>query len=182
MRFNVSQLMMESSGSSRDFEVDEEFAPDEHDAGARRVKGVVKLLRTDRGIWVSAILDSEALCLCSRCLEAYWQPVHIVIEEEAFPLADPDSGVRMTGVDYADETLGIDEYHMLHITDAVRQYHALSIPMKPVCRRGCPGIRDTRGIDLNESSCHCDKEIRDSRWGPLLESALAKGPTENRKN
>ena len=168
MYFNVSQLMREPSGSSRTLEVDERLAP--IDGGeAQRLEGAVKLLRTDKGIWVSGELDSQVLCACSRCLKEYWQPIYMTIEEESLPLADSETGV-VAGLDddEAGESFGIDQNQMLDLTEAVRQYSALSIPMKPVCDSDCKGICLNCGADLNETPCQCDNTVKSSLWGPLL--------------
>ena len=52
MHFNVSQLMKEGSGAIRAYEVDEAMPP-QADPDRCRVSGVVKLLRTDKGVWGS---------------------------------------------------------------------------------------------------------------------------------
>ena len=89
MVMNVAQLLMEPSGSTRRYAVDDEFTAMEGGA-VHRVWGSVKLLRTDRGVWVSAELDSESICACSRCLKEYRQPLRMTIDEEAFPEQAPD--------------------------------------------------------------------------------------------
>ncbi len=169
MYFNVAQLLKEHSGAARSYEVDEAFAPLEH-THVDHIKGTVNLMRTDRGIWVSAELDSEAVCTCSRCLVEYMQPIHMDIEEEFLPLVDVESGLR---VEYSPEELEenfyIDHNHILDLREAVRQYASLSVPMKPVCRQDCAGICLTCGANLNETACQCDRTVRDSRWGALLD-------------
>ena len=147
MYFDVSQLMQERSGSSRSYEVDEELEREE-DEGARGVSGSVALLRTDRGIWASAALDSKVPCVCSRCLKDYRQPIHISIEEEFFSLTDSAAGREAEG---QVESYRIDRDHILDLADTVRQYIAIGIPMKPVCREDCKGICGTCGTNLNES-------------------------------
>jgi uncharacterized protein len=158
MHFNVAQFMREPIGSSRTFEVGEELAPE-----AGRVGGSVKLLRTDAGVWVSAELDSEAQCTCSRCLKEYSQPVRWSIEEECFPgsslVADHD------GV----ESIRIDEDHILDMTEVVRQYLLFSLPMSPLCGDGCQGIPPNQGLDIDEASRRREEEARSARWGALLD-------------
>jgi uncharacterized protein len=165
MYFNVSQLMQERSGSSRSYEVDEELERGE-DGEAPEVSGSVALLRTDQGIWASAALDSEVPCVCSRCLEDYRQSVHIGIEEEFFSLTDSAAGRAAYG---QVESYRIDQDHILDLAEAVRQYLALGLPMKPVCRDGCKGICVACGTNLNQSVCQCENVERDSRWGALLD-------------
>ena len=169
MYFNVSQLLREHSGSSRAFEVDD-VLPGADELNDSRLKGTVNLVRTDRGVWVSAVLDSDVACVCSRCVEEYRQPVRLTFEEEAFPLADDGEGPS------------IDENHTLDLTEAVTQYAALSLPMKPVCRDDCKGLCPNCAANLNLSTCKCDQTVTGARWGPLLDLAHADGPSDRGTN
>ena len=170
MFFNVSQLMKEPSGSRRVIQVDQKHALIDN-AHTSRVRGTVNLLRTDTSIWVSANLDSGMQCACNLCLKEYDQPIHMTIEEEYFPQGVSAPGANLSGD--GEETFHIDEHHILDMSEALRQYSELSLPMKPVCREGCAGICLTCGVNLNEATCECDKTPRDGRWGELLELVQA---------
>ena len=165
MNFNVSTLMQEPSGSARVYKVDERIelgdSPD-----AARVSGSVRLMKTDRGVWVSAGLDSEAPCQCVRCLEPYLQAIRMEIEEEYLPESEPDIWTSADGEDA--EAPRIDEGQLLDMTAVIAQYIDLSLPMKPVCRTACKGLCGHCGSDLNVSVCGCDRLI-DSRWAPLAD-------------
>ena len=170
MIFNVSQLIKEPSGSRRTFQVNQaQILVDE--AHTSRVLGTVRLLRTDQGIWVSARLDSEVQCTCSRCLKEHVQPIRMTIEEEFLPRVSSTTGAVLP--DDRAENFYIDELQVLDISEAVQQYSELSIPMKPVCHEGCAGICLACGLNLNDGTCECDKEPRDQRWGELLELVQA---------
>ena len=169
MYFNVSQLLRESSGATRSYRVDEPFTLAE--GTKAKARGAIRLLRTDRGIWVSGALESEVVVSCSRCLIDHTQPVHIVIEEEFFPRWDRGSVAGSTGELPTDEQCRIDENHILSVTDTIRQFYSLGVPMQPVCRGDCSGICLTCGVNLNETPCGCDAAPRDPRWGALLELA-----------
>ena len=168
IHFNVSQLLKETSGSRRNFGVDEKLALTD-DKRLRRVLGTVNLLRTDKGIWASASLDSEVLCGCSRCLNQYEQPISMTIEEEFFPLVDGDTGARLEIAGNGKEVSFVDRDNILDLAEVVRQYAALDVPMKPVCSKDCAGICASCGANLNEIECDCDKRPIDSRWGVLIE-------------
>ncbi len=172
MYFNVSQLLKETSGSTRHYEIDEDLHP--HSAAPiHHVAGTINFLRTDKGVWVSAELESSVSCECSRCLEACEQPVRLSIEEEFFPVIDVHSGLRLDLSGAPEDAFYIDQNHILDITEALRQYSEMSIPMKPVCREDCAGICVNCGVNLNESQCVCEAAPRDHRWGPLLEYVSA---------
>lgn len=180
MLFNVSQLIREPSGASRVYELEEEHLLT-GGAEPRRVRGTVRLLGTDRGIWVSAALDTDAWVSCSRCLVEYSQAIHITVEEETHPLGEP-AGADLKESDDTGEILRIDENHILDLTGAVNQYAELCVPMKPVCRPDCKGICPRCGSNLNESSCECDMVVRDSRWGELLDLLSPTESIEERSN
>ena len=170
MNFNVSQLLKEPSGSRRTYEVDEMLTLSDTNR-VSQVRGEVDLLRTDQGVWGSAHLESSTLSTCSRCLVEYEQPLTITIEDEYFPVADVVTGSKLDGHDEHTGDFHIDKNHVLDMSETVRQYSVLSIPMKPMCRDGCMGLCFRCGASLNEASCQCDMTARDARWGPLLELA-----------
>jgi uncharacterized protein len=175
MHFNVSQLLREHSGSSRTYELDDEFRVGS-DSSGHRLRGTVELVRTDAGVWVSAALDSEVPSTCSRCAEEFTQPVHMVFDDESFSAEDHDD---MAGAEDDQDRLLINEKHILDLTDAVSQYSTLSMPMKPMCRVDCKGLCPTCSANLNTAPCQCDQTARDSRWGPLLDLVPSSGAAEN---
>ena len=170
MHFNVSQLMKEHSGSRRTYEAKETMTLLE-DAPLCQVRGTVKLLRTDRGVWVSAALGSEVVCACSRCLAGCEQSIHVEIEEEFFPLVDIATGARTRFPQGEEEGARIDQNHILDLSEAVRQYASLAVPMGPVCREDCAGICLGCGANLNENACACEG-AGDPRRETLLHPVL----------
>ena len=56
MHFNVSQLVRETSGSTREHEVEDRvmFRGD-----LIEVRGGVRFVRTDKGVWVTALLNTQ---------------------------------------------------------------------------------------------------------------------------
>ena len=170
MHINVSQLMREPSGSRRSVEVDESVSL-EAGAGPIQVWGTVGLMRTDRGVWVSASLRSEVRCVCSLCLDELAQPISIDIEEEFLPLVDPATTSKVAPLGEVEENLNIDEHNILDLAEAVREYAAINTPMKPMCSSECLGICLRCGVSLNDDPCTCDEVQRDVRWDALVELA-----------
>ncbi len=165
MLFNVAQLMKEGIGSTRHYLVDEQ-AESGGGVPTGRVFGSVRLMRTDKGIWVSGRLDTAAACQCSRCLREYHQPVPITIDDE---FAAPSESVAIDTWPESEEggfSIGPDQ--ILDITEAVRQYSYLGIPMKPTCGNDCAGLCTGCGADLNEAACLCETPRTDPRWDELL--------------
>ena len=167
MEINVSQLMQEPIGSTREYQLDEE-ARVLGDEKEDTVRGDCRLLRTRRGILANCSLDSEAELTCSRCLQRYKYPLQIKFEEEFLPTIDVTSGLALPDVPPDDaNAFRIDENHILDLTDAVRQYALMTVPMKPLCKQDCAGLCPACGTNLNTESCHCPDDDIDPRWSQL---------------
>jgi uncharacterized protein len=65
----------------------------------------------------------------------------------------------------------IDEHHILDLTEAIRQYALLALPMKPLCQESCAGLCPSCGHNLNQGACNCPPEAGDPRWSELNELA-----------
>jgi uncharacterized protein len=147
MQINVSQLLKEPIGSSREYQVSEtiDFTGD---GGGRVVRGEVGLLRTQRGILVRGDLQMEAELTCSRCLSLFYYPIRINFEEEYIPTVDVVSGTPLPSPEDS-ISFTIDEHHVIDLTEAIRQYSLLGLPMKPLCREDCAGLRQECRYNLN---------------------------------
>ena len=163
----MSQLMKESSGSHREYEVDDTL--ELIDDTPRPISGQAQFLRTDRGIWASANLTTKVSAVCSRCVREYEQAIEIAIEEEFLPVVDVNTGARLSSLAEDCDQFYVDHNHTLDLTEAARQYSATAAPMKPLCRKDCPGICFTCGADLGDTVCDCAEPPVDPRWSDLLE-------------
>jgi uncharacterized protein len=164
MKINVSQLLNEAIGSIRGYAVDEEL-----ESGNSRIAGSMKLMRTDKGVLVSAKMSTDTQSTCSLCLKDFSQRIDVEFEEEAFHSNDGPSGGQS-------EAPVIDDKRILDLTEALEQYLYLALPVKPVCREDCQGICSQCGADLNETACVCDYETRDSPWAEMLKMAVSDSP------
>ena len=172
LQYNVAQLFNESIGSVRDFEV-ESAGLDLDGIHSGTIRGKVKLMRTNRSILVQAWLKSSVIIECSRCLKELLCPLTINLEEEYFPTIDVLSGRPVPPPDEPG-VFTIDENHILDLTEAVRQYLLLALPMKPLCRVDCAGLCPVCGQDLNKRSCGCPAVQPDPRWAKLAQLASAR--------
>lgn len=166
MQINVSQLLKEPIGSSRKYKIDDNIniIEDKRDSV---VSGDVSLLRTHRGILVRGKLHTELELACSRCLSAFNCPLDISLEEEYIQTVDVNSGLPLQPSDEPG-SFAIDEHHVVDLSEAIRQYALLAIPMKPLCREGCAGICPECGRNLNQGSCGCPVRTVDPRWSKLM--------------
>ncbi len=165
MQINVSQLLQESIGTGRDYEISDEVDV-AGDGNCRQARGKVRLLRTHRGILVRAELNTEIELTCSRCLSPFRYPVTLKIEEEYIPVVDIVSGVLLPGPEEPGSFV-IDEHHVIDLTEAIRQYALLAVPMKPLCKESCAGLCPVCGNNLNQESCRCPEPVTDLRRSEL---------------
>ena len=168
VQINVSQQLKATIGSTRDYEVKEVV---DIDGDNDIVLGEVKLMRTDRGILAKAAFNTEIELTCSRCLSSFNCPLTLNIEEEYFPTTDIFSGAPLP-LPEEPGCFTIDEHNILDLTEAIRQYAILAIPMKPLCQQDCAGLCPTCGANLNHSSCNCPPKPADPRWSKLSELVL----------
>jgi uncharacterized protein len=159
MRLNVAQLLKEPIGSSRTYDVDgEPNGGSEEDI--RSLRGQVALMRTDKGILLTATLDAEIVLACARCLNQFEYRMTLNIKEEYFATVDINSGLRLPPSDEPD-AFTIDALHNIDLNEAVRQYFLMALPLKPLCRENCTGLCPSCGKNLNESPCDCEKDSAD---------------------
>lgn len=166
MEINVSQLLKEPIGSSRKYKVDENIDITE-DIRERRVSGDISLLRTQRGVLVRGDLWSEFELTCGRCLSTFEHPLKISFEEEYLQTVDINSGLPFQPSGEPG-SFTIDEHHVIDLTEAIRQYALLAVPMKPLCREDCAGLCQECGHNLNRGLCGCPVPTVDPRWSKLM--------------
>jgi len=173
IQINVAQLLKEGIGATRTFEVDDTLYLDE--TTQCQVQGEVELLHTRRGILVRGTFTGTSHLVCSRCLDFFEYPLTFRMEEEFLPLVDVISGAPLP-LDDDPTTFTIDDRHILDLSEAIRQYALLAIPMKPMCRPDCPGLCPQCGANLNQQRCQCPPSS-----GILLLNELTKPNNEARK-
>lgn len=175
MLVNVAQQLKANIGSVHKYDVNEQV---DVAGGSGVVRGELQLVRTDRSILVKGSLDAEMMVECSRCLGRFSCHLPLKVEEEYFPVTDVDTGVRLPPPEDSD-SFTIDERHIIDLTEALRQYVLMAIPMKPLCRESCAGLCPRCGKNLNQGRCDCPTEEIDSRWAVLKEISF---DNENKVN
>lgn len=161
---NVAQLLKAPSGSIRVFQINDLL---EDEGKNYPVQGEMTLTRTNRSILIQGTLTVNAEMTCSRCLKLFKNKLTLFIEEEYFPIIDVITGIRLPEPEEED-SFTIDEHHVLDLTEAIRQYIVIALPMKPVCKEECAGLCPVCGKNLNLGECDCKQQQVDPRWGDLL--------------
>lgn len=165
MQINVAQLLRASVGSVKDYEI-KKVIDITGDGVDRLVQGKLRLMRTNRSILVKGELQTELELTCSRCLGQFRCPLRVRLEEEYYPTADVDTGAAIALPDEPG-SFTIDKNHILDLTEAVRQYALLAVPMKPLCKETCAGLCPVCGQNLNQGPCGCRVDSADPRWAEL---------------
>ena len=166
--FNVSQLLQEPIGAERRYDLDETIAGTDEDGSPVRVRGRVRLMRTNRGLLAYGDLDAVARGACGRCLRPVETPVRFAVEEEYLPTVDVTTGQPLPKREDDDgASFLIDAHHHVELTEAVRQALVMNEPMRPLCRPDCAGLCNQCGADLNDGRCACPEQSTDDRWAAL---------------
>ena len=173
MQINVAQLLQASIGSERDYDI-KQVIDITGDGVNSLVEGKVRLLRTNRSILVKGTLETGVELTCSRCLSPFNCPLKVSLEEEYYPTTDVDTGAAIAVPDEPG-SFTIDEEHVLDLTEAVRQYALLALPMKPLCVENCAGLCPFCGHNLNRGPCGCPSRRTDSRLTELSKLKKEKG-------
>jgi uncharacterized protein len=129
------------------------------DIRARRV-GLDVLLSAD----FSLSLDTE----CSLCVReiALTIPVRFTLTLQPKPALAPllPDEVELNPEDPDDYYFEGDS---IDLDGILREQLILALPMYPKCTEDCRGLCPVCGIDLNASSCSCERDDVDPRWEKL---------------
>jgi uncharacterized protein len=134
---NVTQLLKEPVGSSQSYDING-LLGDDIDGS---IEGTAKMIRATRGVLVQCELSAEVKLICSRCLEAFSCPMSFTAEEEFLPVADMSDDLALSSPEQSEE-FTIDDKNIVDLGELIRQYVLLNLPMKPLCRPNCPGIKE----------------------------------------
>ena len=165
MNYNLSQLLKEPTGSTRDYDVDGWFEGPEKKID--RARGRVQVIRTHQGFVVRAGLDIQVELTCSRCLGQFEFQFKLEMEEESFPTVDFITGKTTAPPEEAEGVIHLDDQHVLDMQDVIRQYVLTEVPIKPLCGETCLGLCPNCGTNLNEEKCNCEESPVDPRWEGL---------------
>jgi uncharacterized protein len=134
---NVAPLLKEPIGSSRSYDISGVLG-DEIEGS---VEGTAKMIRITRGVLVQCEASAQVKLMCSRCLDVFLCPISFGAEEEFVPISD-GSGDFAVSAPGQSEGFTIDDKNMIDLGELIRQYVLLNLPMKPLCRPDCPGIKE----------------------------------------
>lgn len=186
MEFNVAQLLKEPTGSTRRYELAEpldQLDPELELLGP--LVGMLTLLRTNSGVMASGEFSTAVRVTCNRCLEPIAREVRFTIEENFHPTTEVHTGRVLRPDEFEgdadeleDDALVIDERHILHLGEVMRQNIWLALPMYPSCNWPGPGecpnllarqqeLEGVRVVGAEEPNGEAGAV--DPRWAALLD-------------
>jgi len=174
LQFNVAQLLKESTGATRHYEVKSQILNElDNDVSVvAPIEGRVQFMHTGPQILVTGLLQTNVEMNCGRCLTPFVAPVSLELEEIFFPTIDVTTGTVMPTPEDADEANRINDQHILDLFEVVRQGLLLESDTTRYCRPDCKGLCPHCGQDKNSASCNCEEDVIDVRWAGLLELEL----------
>ncbi len=167
--FNVSQLLLEGPGATRDFDFDEPF-PDPADELHLRgpISGHAHLTRTSEGILAHSDYHACVVLECSRCLEEATAQVDGDLDEEFLPTSDIRTGMPISlpeGTE--DDQPLINERHEIELNEILRQNILTNLPLQPLCEAACPGLCEICGERLDaRHAAHPDNDDQSAPVDP----------------
>ena len=167
MQINVAQLLKEGTGATRAYDVEGTVCADNQEY---RLEGKVTFTRAARGILVKGSFSCHGQMTCGRCLNTFASLSAFDVEDMFYPSIDILSGLPLLLPDEDSGSFTIDEHHILDMSEMIRQYCLLAIPMKPLCRADCAGLCPECGTNLNENKCHCSRRSRTALAAALEEA------------
>ena len=128
----------------------------------------VALSKFDNQIILDAATDIPAVLTCDRCSSEFrtvitssYRIIYLFSHK-----SDNDESERNEFVFVHPETDKID------LSQDIRDYALLALPMKKLCSEDCKGLCPKCGKNLNEGPCDCREETMDPRWEPLQKLKL----------
>ncbi len=122
----------------------------------------VVLNKTSREVFLQAEVGGLGRFTCDRCVDEFERQITnafdiVYLHDEKESEQYPDDEVHML----EPGTTQID------ITEDVRQFIMLAVPLKLLCREECAGLCHRCGSNLNRGKCSCKTEEIDPRWEGL---------------
>ena len=123
----------------------------------------VVLNKFDDQIILEASTTAGANFICDRCGTEFMQSVRSKYKMIYL----------LRSIEDAEEEINITylspDTHIINLSNDVRDYMVLSIPMKRLCKEDCKGLCVKCGSDLNEKQYECEDSEIDDRWKVLTE-------------
>jgi uncharacterized protein len=103
------------------------------------LEGSVRISRTNRGVIVTAVLETAIAGTCARCLRDIEIPTRVELDEEVLPSVDLASG-RPLDTSAEPEVARLTDHHELDLGALAAEAISLGEPIAALCEPDCPGL------------------------------------------
>lgn len=124
-----------------------------------------KLSKLGNQIVLDGKIAVKAKFMCDRCLTIYDRSIETNYQMVYLFGEKPDN-LDESEINVLYLPLETDK---IYLSDDIRDYTVLTVPMKKLCKEDCKGLCSRCGKNLNDGECDCNTEEIDERWRPLLE-------------
>ena len=121
------------------------------------VSGV--LTRLNEEVFLTGRVDTVLSLNCSRCLKQFSHPVQSKLKSHFVPLDNKVTSAGEVELHAADIDTEFYENDRVDLTQSVRDGILLAVPVIFLCREDCNGLCSQCGVNLNQGSCGCAKEL-----------------------
>lgn len=160
LTFHIGSLLHKQQGAKEEYDIDESLRlPGEGELVFKEnVTGRVQFLKLPHEINVQITnMRTKVLCKCGRCLESFVYAIEIPIASREFILDLPERQMEDNEeVYYVNKAA-----NKIDLNDMVREELLLHFPGIPLCSLSCKGLCDKCGINLNKSTCSCERTAED---------------------
>ncbi len=148
---------------------DEAWFPDHDLSRDGGVRAQVELRRDGARVIMAGSLAAKVRLDCDRCCEPFVLPL-----DEAFLIDFELAGQSSVASAMGEHLLGREEMDTvfldepaIDVYEILAQQIFLAMPEKILCDEECRGLCSGCGVNLNQRSCHCGGERRESPFGAL---------------
>ena len=127
------------------------------------VRGEIELRRQNKILIVTGNLCADLLLTCDRCLEEYKYKASFDIDE-ALEIINNQELPTSLELDYDKCYETVSEDQKIDITDLIRQYIILDLPLKKICKETCEGLQ----CEYTKKDKDSDFDL-DPRWKSLID-------------
>lgn len=172
--FSVAELIQAPFGTTRDIQIDE-HPPDLGPALVltEPIQGHARIHRTQGGVLVECEAATTAELECSRCLQPFALGLRIRFTEQF--QSEDISGAADEEED--DDPFQVDEHHVIDLTEPLRQYFTIELPLAPICQPDCPGLCPACGAPLEGHECPLSESGPTNPFAALAD--LAREPRDH---
>ena len=159
LRLNVGFLITAAIGTSRDFTFDYDKMRLEDDLTVTDFKGTARFDRTPQGLLLQGDFEAKLDLECVRCLDEYRQLIQWSFTEL---YAFDDRSL-------SESNLLVPEDGQIDLTELMREYALLEVPIRPLCTPDCKGLCPECGENRNKVDCGHTGSGSDSPFVALKE-------------